>query len=212
MAYGLTIFDYDGVLIDSLQQVLSVSAEFCHSIGHAPVPTKETIETLDVMTYPELARTAGIPSPRIDAFTRYVFDRFQSTNAPVVFFPGIKSLLQQLSPRKTAIVSGNAKDIISAQLTAQGLAAKIGLIYGALEPGDKAKKIKTACLEAGVNPAMACMVGDAVSDMRCAKRAGVTAIAVTWGWQPKHILSKENPDYVVDTVSELSSLLLEENR
>ena len=212
MGYGLTIFDYDGVLIDSLQQVLSVSAEFCHLIGHEPAPTKETIRKLDVMTYPELARAAGLSSRRIDAFTRYVFDRFRSANAPVAFFPGIRSLLHQLSPQKTAIVSGNAKDVISAQLTAHGLAERIGFIYGALESGDKAKKIKFACLEAGVNPAMACMVGDAVSDMRCAKQAGVTAIAVTWGWQPKHILSKENPDYVVDTVSELSSLLVEVNR
>lgn len=212
MGYGLTIFDYDGVLIDSLQQVLSVSAEFCHSIGHVPVPTKETIKALDVMTYPELARTAGIPPRRIDAFTRYVFDRFRSANAPVAFFPGITSLLQQLSPKSTAIVSGNAKDIISAQLAAHGLADRIGFIYGALEPGDKAKKIKSVCLEAGVNPALACMVGDAVSDMRYAKQAGVTAIAVTWGWQPKHILGKENPDYLIDTVSELRSLLLEEDR
>jgi phosphoglycolate phosphatase-like HAD superfamily hydrolase len=208
VAFELSIFDYDGVLVDSLQQVLSLSAAFCRSLGHGRAPDRNLIEALDVMTYPELARAAGIPPRHVDTFTRYMFDGFRSASTAVAFFPGIPSLLRQLPPGSAAIVSGNAKDTIAEKLAAVGLASRIAHIFGALEAGDKAEKIQSVCIKAGVGTAQACMVGDAVSDIRASKRAGVTSVAVTWGWQPGRTLAKESPDHMVDSVSELTRLLL----
>ena len=208
MAFELIIFDYDGVLVDSLERTLSLSADFCRSIGHGRIPTRETIAMLDPMTYPELARSAGMPSLHIDAYTRHMFKGFRSAETTVRFFPGIKGLMHRLALKKTAIVSGNARDTIAARLAAGGLTGQIDLILGALEAGDKAAKIQTACEKAGVNRKQACMVGDAVSDIRSAKKAGVASIAVTWGWQPRKTLAKENPDYMVTSVPELRRLLL----
>ena len=54
MPFSLIFFDYDGVLIDSLGDAISVGGDFCRSISHDRVPTKETIGALDIMTYYEL--------------------------------------------------------------------------------------------------------------------------------------------------------------
>ena len=118
MSFTLIIFDYDGVLIDSLDNAISVGAEFCRSIPHNHMPTRETIE-----------------------------------------------------------------------------------------PGDKAKKILGACNYFGVDPGLARMIGDTVSDIRYAKRAGVQSIAVTWGWQSRDRLVKEDPDFIVNSVQELADLI-----
>jgi phosphoglycolate phosphatase-like HAD superfamily hydrolase len=41
MPFSLIIFDYDGVLIDSLDDAISVGGEFCRLISHDRVPTKK---------------------------------------------------------------------------------------------------------------------------------------------------------------------------
>ena len=84
---------------------------------------------------------------------------------------------------------------------------KITCIQGALEPGDKTRKVINACKHFGVDRRLACMIGDSVSDIRYAKRAGVQSIAVTWGWQSRDRLVKEDPDFIVNSVQELAILL-----
>ena len=207
MTFSLIIFDYDGVLIDSLGDALAVGAEFCRSVSHDQMPTKEIIEALDNVTYYEIARTIGLSDEQADSYSSYVFERFQAISPRMAFFPEIESLLHRISSKNIAIVSGNAKNVISAKLSAHDLAEKITCISGALESGDKTEKILNACNNFGVETGLTCMVGDSVSDIRCAKTAGVQSIATTWGWQSRERLVQEEPDFIVDTVQELSALI-----
>ena len=206
MSFSLIMFDYDGVLIDSLQDTIAIGEEFCRLVGHNRVPTKETIETLDNMTYSEIVRSIGLPLVQAERFSSYVFDRLHDIGPSIEFFPGIESLLRQIASKNIAIVSGNAKSVISAKLEAHQLGANINCIFGAAEPGDKAKKMRNACNQFGLDVRHCCMVGDSVSDIRYAKRLGVQSIAVTWGWQSRDSLVKENPDFVVNSVQELVAL------
>jgi len=207
MPFSLIIFDYDGVLTDSLADAISVGADFCRSISHDRMPTGKTIGALGIMTYHELARSIGLSPRQAEKFSSHVFDRFQGISPAMEFFPGIEALLHRIASKNIAIVSGNAKNVISAKLAAHDLAQKITCIFGALEPGDKAEKIIKVCSHFGVDVGLSCMVGDSVSDIRYAKRAGVQSIAVTWGWQSRDKLIKEHPDYIVNSVRELAVLI-----
>ena len=207
MSFPLIIFDYDGVLIDSLGNAIAIGQEFCRSIDHERLPTKATIRSLETMTYFELARSIGLSRDQVERFCAYVFDRFQDIGPSMPFFPEIESLLHRIASKNIAIVSGNAKHVISAKLAAHGLAEKITCIFGAYEPGDKAEKIRNACRYFRADPGLSCMIGDSVSDIRYAKQAGVQSIAITWGWQWRDRLVKEKPDFVVNSVHELAILL-----
>jgi phosphoglycolate phosphatase len=207
MPFSLIIFDYDGVLIDSLSDAISAGEEFCHSISHDPLPIEETIRSLENVTFPEIARSMGLSPEQAERFAAHVFERFQDIGPSMAFFPEIEWLLHRIASKKIAIVSGNARHVISAKLSAHGLAEKITCIFGALEPGDKAAKIRNVCNHFGVDPGLSCMIGDSVGDIRYAKRADVQSIAVTWGWQRRDKLAKENPDFIVNSVHELSILL-----
>ena len=44
--------------------------------------------------------------------------------------------------------------------------------------------------------------------MQCAKNLGAISIAVTWGFQNKEMLSSENPDFFVDTPSDVIKIIL----
>ena len=207
MSFELIIFDYDGVLIDSMDDAVSAGEAFCQSISHNRLPTMETIVGLENMTYFELARSVGLPSEQVERFCSYVFERFQALGPAMAFFPEIESLLHRIASKNIAIVSGNAKNVISAKLAAHGLAEKITCILGAFEPGDKAEKIHYACKYFGIDARQACMVGDSVSDIRYAKQAGVQSVAVTWGWHSREKLAKEEPDFIVNGVQELADLI-----
>ena len=207
MSFSLIIFDYDGVLIDSLDDALSVGREFCHMVSHDRVPTRETIIDLENMTYYELARSLGFSSELVDKFALHVFERFQALGPSLAFFPEMESLLHRIASKNIAIISGNARDVISAKLSAHGLGDKIDCIYGAHEPGNKAEKIRRACNHFNVTAGKACMVGDSISDIRYAKQAGVQSVAATWGWHSHAKLAGEEPDYIVNNVQELTGLI-----
>lgn len=207
MRFSLVIFDYDGVLIDSLDEALSAGQAYCRSISHDRMPTRETIASLGNMTYTELGRAVGLRPDRAEAFSLYIFERFQAISSSMAFFPGIEPLLHRLSSGNLAIVSGNSKRVISEKLAHHGLNGTTTRIYGALEPGNKAGKIRRACDHFGVEPGQSCMVGDSASDIRYARQAGVQSIAATWGWQSQGKLDEENPDFWVTSVRELSALI-----
>ncbi len=207
MSFSLIIFDYDGVLIDSLADAISAGREFCRAISHDRVPTQEIIAALEIMTYPEIARSIGLGPAQAEGFCSYVFEYFETIGSAMKFFPEMESLLHRMEANNIAIVSGNSRDVIFAKLAAHNLAENIPCILGALEPGDKAQKIHKVCHHFSVAAERACMVGDSVSDIRYAKRAGVHSIAATWGWQSRDLLVGENPDFIVDSVRELAALL-----
>ena len=205
--FDLAIFDYDGVLVNSLEEALSVGCEYCRSVNHDRLPTETIIRSLEKMTYFDLARAIGLSEKGAKQYSLYTFNRFRTMGSTMAFFPEIEMLLRNLATRNVAIVSGNDREVISAKLFVHSLKDTIPCILGALEPGDKTEKIGQACRFFGVAPGRACMIGDSTSDIRHARQAGVQSIAATWGWQSREKLVGENPDFVVDNVRNLAALL-----
>ncbi len=109
MPFDLIIFDYDGVLVDSLEGVIDAGQDYCLSIGHGRTLTKEIVTTLKPMTYDQLAHSIGLPLDQIEPFSEFVFKRLQQADASIPFFPGIKSMLRNLSVTNIVIISGNSR-------------------------------------------------------------------------------------------------------
>jgi phosphoglycolate phosphatase-like HAD superfamily hydrolase len=57
-------------------------------------------------------------------------------------------------------------------------------------------------------PHEAVMIGDAVSDIQCAARAGVVSVAVTWGIKPERVQTLCKPDFIVHDWDSLTRTLL----
>jgi len=69
--------------------------------------------------------------------------------------------------------------------------------------------ILEALARCGSDGAGACYVGDAPFDMQAGRAAGVTTIAVPWGFFPRAALVGEAPDALADTPAELMRMCLE---
>ena len=50
-------------------------------------------------------------------------------------------------------------------------------------------------------------VGDMTHDIDAGKKAKVITIAVSWGYQPREKLSKENPNFLIKDLEELKGII-----
>lgn len=66
--------------------------------------------------------------------------------------------------------------------------------------------------EANVKPENSMLVGDTVFDILCAKRAGAIAAAVKSGFDTERFLKMHKADYFLDSVNDLTDLLLREEK
>lgn len=203
---ALVIFDYDGVLADTLDDLIRFGQEACNQLGVKHLVTKEDLSNLEVMSFATFGRACEAPEHLVDEFVKISLNLFADKESPPAIFEGLNKVIQHLSANhKIAIVTTNSSQNVHAFLVKHGLDSLVHAIYGVDTPGSKAQKISMArerFMEKSVF-----MIGDSLSDIRAAKEAGVTSIAVTWGHQSLKTLLRGNPDYVVNSPRELIEIV-----
>ena len=55
-------------------------------------------------------------------------------------------------------------------------------------------------------------VGDEVRDIEAGKKVGINTIAVSWGYNTKAALDKENPDCLIDFPLELEKIIFHSDK
>lgn len=203
-------FDYDGVLVDSFDQLLSAFRRTALDTGLGRPPTRYDFETIEDLNAAGLAALLGVPEPDIDRYTRRTHAFLDADGYKPAMFPGIPDLLKTLSQRHTiVIVTSNYEHLVRQGLTRNGVDGCVSLVLDARQPGDKGEKIGHALTRFHVPPQEAFMIGDTRGDIRHGRAAGIRTAGVTWGYQSRATLVKEAPDYIVDSPGELLRLLAE---
>lgn len=205
---ALVIFDYDGVLADTLDDLIHFGQEACNQLGVNHVVTKDDLSNLEVMSFATYGRACEVPEHLIDEFVRISLDLFAKKASPPAIFNGLSEVIQHFSSKhKIAIVTTNSSQNVHAFLTQHGLDSLVHAVYGVDTPGSKAQKISIARERFANNGEAIFMIGDALSDIRSAKEAGVTSIAVTWGHQSLETLLRGSPDFVINFPHELIKII-----
>lgn len=198
------IFDFDGVLADSLNPMLSYARQVCHEMGYPRSPTQKDLEILEKMEFSEFGRHLGIPEAEIETFVNRNFELFYRREEPLLMFPGMESIIRELSRSAILVViTGNSCKVVEKFLEAHGLKDEFQSIQGAEDDGSRVDKILNFKSLFGGSKSEFYMLGDAVSDIRAARETGIKSIAIGWGHQSKQKLITENPDYLVDHPEDL---------
>lgn len=205
----LLLFDFDGVLCDSLHAAIHCVELAAKEIGATSnTVTPEAIAALESVTFPEIGRLAGISPEQQPAFAKAVFNALRSTAEECHTFAGIPDALSRLAESHTlGVVTANHPEVVSSVLSRAGVLPKIGAILGGDIPGHKAEKIVQLMQQFQVAKELTWMVGDSRSDISEGKKAGVNTLAVTWGWQSKHSLAELQPTAIADSVETMISVL-----
>jgi pyrophosphatase PpaX len=125
-------------------------------------------------------------------------------------FPGMRELLRDLRERgmRVAVVTSKLREDSVAELAATGLDESVELLI-AFEDTDEHKPSAAPHLEAlrRLRADGGLGVGDLPSDVLSARAAGLSALAVSWGYGDPEALLQAGAECVCETVAQLAQAL-----
>lgn len=202
---ALVMFDYDGVIADSLDFHCQDFIAAFHDNGFYGVNTTEELLALyDGNVYASLLEM-GLDAGKIEKIMDSYAIKQAKHLAEVNLFDGMAQALASIGKKhKLFIITSNFSNAIFEVMQRFGIDCIVDVI-GAEKEISKIKKIRNTISIFPHLPAY--YIGDTKGDMLEGKRAGAKTIGVAWGWHGVQKLQEGNPDYIVHTPEELVEVL-----
>jgi phosphoglycolate phosphatase len=217
--YQAVIFDLDGTLLDTIEDIAGATNRILEARGLASFGIEETKllvgDGIDEMVRRTFAlRGIGTLSDAevdviIQEYRREYQECWRSHSRP---YTGVPELLGELARReiKTAVLS-NKSHVFTAAMTAELLAgSRFDLVRGAT-PGVPLKPDPAPALaiagELGVEPAACIFLGDTSIDMKTATAAGMLAVGALWGFRSAEELLDSGAAALISSPQELLGLI-----
>ena len=203
------LFDWDGVLLDSLGAAFNVYNKIFVAVGTRQLTKDEFLELQSPNWY-EFYEKIGLPTAlwkEVDS----EWLRLYQEEAPRLH-PDARACLDSLrrAGLKMALVSNGSRSRVEGELARFSLQPYFEVVLF----GEKKEELKPSpiMLERALRamkiaPEIAAYVGDSPADIRAAKNAGVASIAIARGPIQKERLCGENPDYMFGGLREATEFL-----
>lgn len=206
--YRLVIFDFDGTLADSGDWFLSIADHLAERFKFRKVAPDE-IESLRGCTSRQVIRHLGIPRWKLPAIGRYVHALLAEQTDRVALFDGVAALLEQVaaSGARIALVTSNAEDNARAILGPEN-AARIDWFECGASLFGKAPRYRRVLRKSRVAPEHAISIGDETRDIIAARKVGIRAGAVLWGYANRAALTALEPDALFESPHAVARALL----
>ena len=208
------IFDYDGVIADSLEMCIDAFNVLKDKYGFPGELTKEAIEHLPHVTAEGAFGLLGVKAEDIHLYTAEIRASLRDNATKAELFEGIGEIFRIVknSGAYLAVNTSNDSGTVKNRLKRSGLDQLPDYIVGSDTPGTKSEKIKHIMEKFSGRPVNTFMIGDSMGDITEGRKAGVHTIAVTYGWQPRAVLESVNPEFICDTMEELKALVQKKSR
>lgn len=207
---ALIIFDLDGTLVDS-------SVDLTNALNYAIAPYD--IEQLTVQNTISLVGEGitrlieKLLGPEKSQVRQHVMDRFMDYySAHLVDFTkpyaGVPETLAALYPYTKAVISNKRESLSKKVLQELGLSQYFGAVLGS-DSTDEKKPSPKPLLK--VMDMFSCsagetvIVGDSTYDIAAGKAAGISTIAVSYGYRDASLL--QEADRIIDHIAELPQVL-----
>ena len=214
MPYQTAIFDLDGTLLDTLEDLFRAvnQALSAHTL---PARTRDEVKSF-VGNGVEMLIRRAVPAESDEALTLSVLADFKATYAVICKdntrpYEGILPLLTSLRKKgiRCAVVS-NKFDAATKALCAEYFGDLVEVAIG--ERADIRKKpapdtVMQALGELGVPAEGAVYVGDSDVDIETAKNCGMACISVAWGLRDEAFLRESGATALVGTPDELLQMI-----
>lgn len=213
--YRTVIFDLDGTLLDTIQDLAAAGNHVCRENGwpeHTADEFKPMVghgmQNLMVQFSPPEARNEAQLADTLERFNAYYRRHSMDLTRP---FPGIPELLERLRADGVQMaVYSNKADEFTTVLMARFFPGTFALVQGKKD-GIPVKPDPTGLygiLRAlGADASKTLYVGDSATDVRTGHNAGLTVCAATWGYRPRKSLEEAGPEAFAADAAALETVI-----
>lgn len=214
MKYDAILFDMDGTVVDSLQDICDAVN---HAMRHYDLPEFEPEQIKPQLGYGawQLLRRV-LPADAADTFVDEVLEYYkpyyaEHTGDKTRPYAGVLPMMERLRAQglRLAIIS-NKPDSAVQPLVTSYFADLVDLAVGET-PAVRRKPwpdmIESAARRLGVDMKRCLYVGDSEVDIDTAKNAGIDCAAVTWGFRSREELVRAGATVIVDTPEKLTAYI-----
>ena len=190
----LIIFDVDGTLVDSQNDIVAAMTTAFQEAGASVPPRKNILSIVGLSLDVAMTRLApeletAVRSTMVQGYKDAYMSMRAQTGAAVSspLYPGAAQALADLGsvPGKTlGVATGKSKRGLDKLIEAHGLEG----VFATQQVADfhpskpHPSMLLAAMAETGISPDRTVMIGDTSYDMDMARAAGVWAVGVSWGY------------------------------
>ena len=217
LRYSAALFDLDGTLVDSGQDIVkSVRHALSEVFSGRDLPADEEVLVLIGLPLESVVRELGYPADKestrrfAETYRAYYAEHY---NDHTKVYPGIKELLQSLQGAgvKLGLVTTKHQTQADFTLAGCGLSRYFDYVHGWQEGREHKphpEPVLTTLNRLGVQSGEAIMVGDSELDIESAKAARVDTCAVTYGFRPTWFLKSFHPDFLVAHPADVAPIVM----
>lgn len=182
------IFDFDGTLADSFDVMLQIYNELAATRGMRPVNEADWLE-LRKGTIAQGLKWTGAKPYHLPGLLAQGLKLVETRTSQIKLFPEVIPVIKKLADKghQLFVLSTNSQPVIQEVLNKHDIGELVTVLKSSRVFG-KTQAVRKLLRTYKLDPNNVWMIGDEVRDMQAAKRAGVHAVGVEWGFQPSQTL------------------------
>lgn len=198
------IFDWSGTLSNDFDMAYDAAVLIFKKMNHKPI-SRDTFKR-------------EMRQPYMDFWNDYFPDltqekqdeMFKEATSKVkqpVIYPGVKNELERLKAKgvNRIVISSFLDEKVKKNAEDYEVKHLFQEITGSIP--NKEDAIEEIIKRNNFDPEETAYVGDMPHDIKAGKKAGVITVGISWGYKPADILAEEDPDYIINDIEELKSVL-----
>jgi phosphoglycolate phosphatase len=206
----LIIFDLDGTLVNTLEDIAASVNFTLQKLGRPPIPVISVRQYVGDGIEMLMRRALnGRDEFLSDAVGIYKVHHSRNLIVRSRLYPSVVDVLEHFRAVPMAVISNKTSAFVQPLLDGLNISGYFRMVLGAdsglpLKPSpDSVQKIMA---EFKSPKDRTVIVGDGTTDVRAGKAAGVITCSVTYGFRSEEELRKAGPDYVIHELSDLKKL------
>ena len=198
------IFDFDGTLIDSLDESIIIANQFLSLLGKPHI----TAEIVKKRGMKKVLADYDVPRWLLPVFMLYYRWQVGYRIDRMSAFVGIPEIIIKLSQDHTmGIVTSNSETNVGKFLQKYNLEECFKFVDSELSWINKGEKISKVIKSNNLDKSLTYYIGDETRDIESMRKIDLKMIAVSWGIENKKLLLSKKPFRVIDEPSQLIPLV-----